>query len=294
VLRLIERPHHHPVLRVPAATRAVVSWNAEAPSGALALIAHRVDGSVSEPLLYVRWSPTERRSLDGTDRKTRIATDVVRSDVPLSGLGVATTANLDAIAVAVPPPPDASAPARGRIAPLDVPPLHQNVHTHPEAHGRWCSAAALAMLLCYHGVHADVAGVAHSVEDAAYGGTGNWAFNVAYAGTRGLRGVVAYLRSIDHVAAFLAAGLPVAISIAWEAGALPGAPLERSDGHLIVVRGFESGTVLVHDPAQRGVATRYPRAALDHAFRSHGGVAYLVAPRERSTELVVLTNDPAA
>lgn len=282
------------MLHVPGATRAVVSWNSPAPSGALALIAHRVDGSVSDPLLYVRWSEHERRSLDGADTTTRIQTDVVHSDVPLSGVGISTTVPLDAVAVAAPPPPGALAPVRPRVNPLDVPPLRQDVATHPEAHGKWCSAAALAMLLRFHGIPADVAGVAHSVEDAAYGGTGNWVFNAAYAGACGLRGIVAFLRGIDHVSAFVAAGLPVAISIAWRRGELSDAPLEQSDGHLIVVRGFERGAVLVHDPAHKGVATRYPRAALERAFRGHGGVAYLVAPRERTTELVVLTNDPAA
>jgi hypothetical protein len=294
MLRLVEEPGQHAVLRVPAASRAVVSWNTAVADGALALIAHRIDGTVSEPLLYARWSNHERRSLDGADDKTRIAIDVVRSDVPLAGVGISSTVPLEAVAVAIPPPRGARAPIRPRVAELDVPALTQNVPAYPATHGRWCSPAALAMLLRFHGAAVDVPRVANGVEDASYGGTGNWAFNVAYAGRCGLRGVVAYLRGIDHVAAFVAAGLPVAISIAWERDQLPGAPLERSDGHLVVVRGLEPNSVLVHDPAHPEVATEYPRAALDRAFRGHEGVAYLVAPRERTTELVVLANDPAA
>ena len=91
MLRLIDRPGQHALLRVPPSTRAVVSWNSAAPSGGIAVIAHRADGTVSEPLLYVRWSPEERRSLDGSDATTRIAVDVVHSDVPLSALGIAST-----------------------------------------------------------------------------------------------------------------------------------------------------------------------------------------------------------
>lgn len=290
MLRLIERPGHHAVLRVPGATRAVVSWNADAPSGGLALVAHRTDGTISEPLLYVRWSLGERRSLDGSDAKTRIAVDVLRSDVPLSGIGIAATVELDAIAVSVPPPPDACAPSRAYTAQLDVPALSQYSPAHPDERG-WCSAATLAMLLRFHGVDVDVPTTARDVFDASYGGTGNWAFNVAYAGMRGLRGSVAYLRGIDHVAAFVDAGLPVAISIGWNAGELPGAPLEASNGHLVIVRGVTPSHVLVNDPAHAAVATRYPRAALDLAFRMHGGVAYLVAPRERTDELVALANN---
>ncbi|MDB5027045.1 MAG: peptidase, partial [Candidatus Eremiobacteraeota bacterium] len=123
-----------------------------------------------------------------------------------------------------------------------------------------------------------------------YGGTGNWAFSAAFAGARGLRGAVAYVRGIDHVASFVEAGLPVAISVGWRAGELPGAPIEHSDGHLLVVRGVDRSYVAVNDPAHPWVATRYPRAALDLAFRAHGGVAYLIAPRERTEELVGLAN----
>jgi hypothetical protein len=289
MLRLIDRPGQHALLRVPPSTRAVVSWNSAAASGGIALIAHRTDGTVSEPLLYVRWSPEERRSLDGTDATTRIAVDVVHSDVALSAIGVASTVALDAVAVAVPPPPDARVAPRESTPSLDVPKLSQYVAKFPDERG-WCSAAALAMLLNYHGVDADVPATAQAVYDASYAGTGNWAFNAAYAGKRGLRGVVAYLRGIDHVAAFVDAGLPVAISIAWNQGELPGAPLEHSDGHLLVVRGVEPEHVHVNDPAHPTIATRYPRTALDLIFREHGGVAYLVAPRERTAELVALAN----
>lgn len=289
MLRLIERPEPHTLVRVPGATRALVSWNADAPAGGLALVAHRADGSVSEPLLYVRWSRDERRSLEGADAKTRIVVDVVRSDVPLNGIAVAATVELDAIAVAVPPPSDARARFRAGTDPLDVPTLSQYVPAHPAERG-WCSAAALAMLLRFHGVEVDVPTVAANVFDASYGGTGNWTFNTAYAGACGLRAAVAYLRGIDHVAAFLEAGLPVAISIGWKAGDLPGAPLEHSDGHLLVVRGVEPAHVLVNDPAHPDLVTRYPRSALDFAFRMHGGVAYLVGPRERTAEVVALAN----
>ena len=289
MLRLIDRPGHQALLRVPTATRAVVSWNTTAPSGGIALVAHRADATVSEPLLYARWSPDERRSLDGADEPTRIEVDVLRSEVALAAVGVASTVELDAVAVAVPPPPDARAAPRERTRTLDVPKLSQYLRAYPDERG-WCSATALAMLLQFHGIDADVTGVVHGVFDSAYGGTGNWAFNVAYAGARGLRGVVAYLRGIDHVAAFVDAGLPVAISIGWRAGELPGAPLEHTEGHLLVVRGVEPADVIVNDPAHPAVATRYPRAALDLVFRTHGGVAYLVAPRARTDELVALAN----
>jgi hypothetical protein len=67
-----------------------------------------------------------------------------------------------------------------------------------------------------------------------------------------------------EVDAFIDAGLPVAISVSWNAGELPGAPLEHSEGHLLVVHGVDG----------------------EH-------VAYLVAPRTRTAELVALANVPS-
>jgi hypothetical protein len=291
MLNIVERPRENPLLRIPPSMRAVVSWNTDAPSGTIALVVHRTDGTVSESLLYARWSEIERRSLDGADAKTRIAIDVVRSDVPFAAIGVASTVALDAIAVATPPPPGAHARPIAHTASFDVPEVSQYVRRAPLERG-WCSAAALTMLLRYHGLDADVENVAAGVRDIAYGGTGNWSFNAAHAGARGLRAVVAYLCDLDHVAMFLEAGLPVAISIAWRPGELPGAPLQSSDGHLLVVRGLEPTAVLVNDPAQPAIAVRYPRAALERVFRAHGGVAYLVAPRARTAELVALANVP--
>ncbi|MEA2687951.1 MAG: hypothetical protein QOD51_558, partial [Candidatus Eremiobacteraeota bacterium] len=125
MLRLVDRPGQHALLRVPPSTRAVVSWNTTAASGGIALIAHRTDATVSEPLLFARWSPSERRSMGGADAKTHIDTDVLKSDVPLSGIGVASTVELDAVAVTVPPPPDARAAPRTRTTELDVPRLSQ-------------------------------------------------------------------------------------------------------------------------------------------------------------------------
>ena len=269
-----------------------MSWNADEPSGEIALIAHRADGSVSGRLPFARWAPDERSSLNGRDERTRIEVDVLHSDVPLIAIGVASTAELDSVAVAVPPAETSSAVPRDgstHTRELDVPALSQYLAAFPDQRG-WCSAAALAMLLQYHGASDDVPSVARAVFDTAYSGTGNWAFNAAHAGARGLRGIVAYLSGIDHVAAFVSAGLPVAISIGWERDELPGAPLEHSAGHLLVVRGVEDDLIAVNDPAHPEVATRYPRAALDRVFRAHGGVAYLVAPRERTAELVELAN----
>jgi hypothetical protein len=99
------------------------------------------------------------------------------------------------------------------------------------------------------------------------------------------------LRDLVNVEAFIAAGLPLAVSISWSGEALPGAPLERSDGHILVVRGFDAhGDVIVNDPAQPAVRHVYPRAAFARCWLEHGGVALLVAPPERVEDLLRCAN----
>jgi hypothetical protein len=149
------------------------------------------------------------------------------------------------------------------------------------------------MLLGYWGVDPALPDIAARTYDAKYGGTGNWAFNVALAGMLGLRGVVAHLRNLEHAAAFIQAGIPLALSFAWKSGELPGAPIEHSGGHLAVLRGFNpQGDPVLNDPAQPAIMTTYPHDALERAWLSHGAVAYLIAPCERTDELVRLTNTP--
>jgi hypothetical protein len=171
-----------------------------------------------------------------------------------------------------------------------VPECSQYLTTFPAERG-WCAPASLAMLLGAHGIGVEVAEVAAGVFDHACAGTGNWPFAIAYAGLCGLTGAAAYLRDLGTIEAFIAAGLPIAASIAWQPGDLPGAPLDRSAGHIVVVRGFTaSGDVIVNDPAQPAVRHVYERTAFGACWLAHGGVALLVAPPARGDDLVRCAN----
>jgi hypothetical protein len=117
------------------------------------------------------------------------------------------------------------------------------------------------------------------VFDRAYNGTGNWSFNVAFSGNLGLRAAVVYLRNLDHAQRLIEAGIPVAISYSWSAGELPGAPIEHSDGHLVVLCGFAAnGDCAINDPAAPNVRVVYPRAPLERVWLRNKGVAYAIAP----------------
>lgn len=279
-------------LRVLPATRAIVSWNTAEAIDALELTVHRLDGRSSRPLPYVAFEAERRASLDGFDDVAAIVTDVVRAPAEIVALDVRSRRPLARVAASTPPlePPRSGVPTTAARRELDVPELSQYVPAFPEQRG-WCCPASVAMLVGAWRATPAVADVAAGVFDRAYNGTGNWAFAVAFAGTCGLAGAAAYLRDLVNVEAFIAAGLPLAVSIAWSGDALPGAPLERSEGHVLVVRGFDPhGDVIVNDPAQPAVRHVYPRAAFARCWLDHGGVALLVAPPGRLDDVLRCAN----
>ena len=292
MLNLVAASEPFTRLHVLPAAHAIVSWNTRESMAALEIGVHTADGRRSRPLPYVAFEPGRRASLDGFDNVAKIETDVVRTDGDIVALDVHANRPLVRVAASTPPgeAPRTAAPAADAQRELDVPERSQYDDDFPGERG-WCTPASIAMLTATWGIDASVAEVAAGVFDRAYGGTGNWTFAVAFAGACGLAGAAAYLRDLVNLERFVAAGLPVAVSISWEDGDLPGAPLERSNGHILVVRGFDArGDVIVNDPAQPAVRHVYDRAAFARCWLGHGGVALLVAPSERSDDLLRCAN----
>jgi hypothetical protein len=290
MLRLVTTGGSGTSMAIEPAREAVVSWNSAAPAGRIELSVLRSDGARSGWLPYATWNETERRSLSGRDEVAGIELDVLRAPSEIVAIDVRADAPLDCVAVSTPFPARAGASAPALDWLLDVPQRSQYVEAYPEQRG-WCSPAVLSMLLSYWDTELDVAEVARRVLDRSYDGTGNWAFNVALAGSLGLRGVVTHLRDLASAERIIAAGIPLALSISWKSGELPGAPLDASDGHLIVLCGFGAdGAAVVNDPAQPAVRASYARVALERAWLDHGGIAYVIAPCDRDAELLELVN----
>ena len=92
------------------------------------------------------------------------------------------------------------------------------------------------------------------VYDGVYGGHGNWSFNVAYAGSApGMEAYVARFSGLDRLEPWLAAGVPLVLSVAWDNGAgrpITAAPVPRTSGHLTTLIGFDAdGDAVMHEPA---------------------------------------------
>jgi hypothetical protein len=216
------------------------------------------------------------------------------SSLPVSLERVGAVASVDATA---PRPTSRPGPAAGTV--LDVPTYSQMVHSghYPQWGGggeAWCSATSTTMVLAHYGISPAPTGItpghvdavvdhtAKMVYDHGYRGTGNWAFNTAYAATLvGGDSYVTRMRDLREAEDYIAAGIPLVISIAFGRNQLSGAPISASNGHLLVVVGFEAdGDVVVNDPAgaTNGEVRRvYDRAQLERVWiAASGGTAYVI------------------
>ena len=207
---------------------------------------------------------------------------------------VGAVASVDA---STPRPTSKPGPGVGTVLP--VPTYSQMVHSghYPRWGGggeAWCSPTSTAMVLGYYGISPAPTGIepghvdavvdhtAKMVYDHGYDGTGNWAFNTAYAATL-VAGdsYVTRMRDLREAEDHIAAGVPLVVSIAFGRNQLAGAPISSSNGHLLVIVGFEAdGDVVVNDPAgaSNGEVRRvYDRAQFERIWISaSGGTAYVI------------------
>lgn len=164
----------------------------------------------------------------------------------------------------------------------------------------WCSPTSTSMVMRYFGkgpVKADYAWaknadawVNHAARytyDYRFRGTGNWPFNTAYAAGYSLDTFVTRMSTLRDAEAFIKAGIPVVVSVAFSRGGLTGAPLTSTPGHLMVIRGFtKSGSVIVNDPAAAKNSTVrrvYNRSQFEKAWlKGSGGVSYVIRPTSRA------------
>ncbi len=172
---------------------------------------------------------------------------------------------------------------------LAVPERRQN--DFPDG-GGWCSPTSLSMLMAYWAGKTGNAAwdrtvpeTAAGVTDFGYNGTGNWIFNTAYAAGLGLDSYVTRYTSFAGIERWIAAGIPVAINIEFGEGELSGAPMPSTDGHIIVIRGFDRrGNPIANDPASRAdqgekVRIVYNRAQLERAWQGRPqGTVYILFP----------------
>ena len=156
----------------------------------------------------------------------------------------------------------------------------------PEGINEWCSPTAVSMLLGFWATNLsrrdlqyEVPEVARKVNDPNWPGTGNWPFNMAFAGAHpGIRAYVTRLSDIVELEEWVKGGVPVAISV--RNGWLKGRE-ESGNGHLVVCNGFnENGDVIFNDPGRSQVRQTYRRKDVIKAWAASRHTVYLVYPED--------------
>lgn len=192
--------------------------------------------------------------------------------------------------------PGASARGSG-AARLGVPAVSQ-VAAGGAIGARICSPASVAMVLAYWGRRVGVRSLAAEMLHAALDLYGVWPAAIDAAARRGVLGYL--LRFPDWTAAAwcLSRGIPVIASVRYAAGELAGAAVPATPGHLLVLTGYDGGTVLANDPAApdgASVRRRYALTDLTRVWLERSGVGYVLfdprgttsargrAPRRRGT-----------
>jgi len=276
----------------------VLSWTAGAPAGTSLAFYARVQagGQWSGWYQMATWRDGRGASLGGqSDAWGKVATDTLvlnrladawQYRVVLATTDATATPALRSVSVAIadttrPPTGPAVALAAGWARELNVPVESQAIQD-PAVAWEICSPTSLTMTLRYLGTQVTLRQVYQGVRDGTNGIYGNWPLNTAYAATLGYDAYVARLYALAQIKNEIAAGRPVPISIKYQSGELPGAALNSTSGHFVVVRGFTAaGEVILNDPAAPGLSAvrRVVKAAdLERVWLRSGGIAYMVAP----------------
>ena len=305
----------------------VASWNAETPATTWIKLEMQARGADRETKFYTmmtwasgdtdihRTSTSGQQSADGdvtidTFKRAAAAAplDSYRLRVTLyQRTGSTATPSIGMLAAMVSAPFTHQIPSvfDGSAIQLQVPALSQEEHKgeFPQYDGggeAWCSPTSTAMVLGalgagpsddelekfpgpdYDDPQVDYA--ARYTYDWNYKGAGNWPANVAYATRFGLEGFVTRLRSLNEAERFLATSIPLVASIN---GDLPGFLFGKTNGHLLVIRGFETnGDVITNDPAAKtnpDARKVYGRADFERVWLGgSGGIVYVIYPRGKA------------
>ena len=166
--------------------------------------------------------------------------------------------------------------SRARVL-LGVPPRSQMVEPEP-MRSHICSPTSVAMVLERWGRRVETAEFAAQVFQRALNRYGVWPAAVLAAAHHGIAGYLLRFPDWSSAAWCLAAGLPIVASVRYAENELPGAAMPKTDGHLVVLTGYDGDDVLVNDPAaatHAGVPRRVRRSDLERVWLERAGVGYV-------------------
>ena len=290
-------------------TEAIPSWNVDRPEAAELTVEARVvyPDHTTKYYSFGEWSGSQligaRHSVNGQkDRDGTVLTDTLRMVRPggkiqfrLTGREVGSgrrapelsrffvnLSDAGALAASSDEVSGVRSPAWGMV--MQPPELAQGYYPGGKA---LCSPTSVAMVLGYwsgrtgdKSLAITVPVVQSSVFDSVYGGTGNWAFNTSFAGSRpGMEGFAARLNGIEDLENWVSNGVPVVCSVSWYL--LHGEALQSDEeGHLVVLDGFmPNGDPVFNDPGDRSQVRKvYKRSDFLKAWAYSKHAVYVICP----------------
>ncbi len=280
-------------------TEIIPSWNSRPDSGAPLKIWIK-PGWEDEPWFCLgEWSFGSFKS-SVNDQKNdvgEVLTDTLqlrravdRLEVRIEGSDDSKTEALKAFRLIAGPTPSGRKGSKVPFEPLRVP---QRAQMSYEGGNVLCSPTSVSMVLAYWAdklvepnLDHDVPVVQKGVYDPAWKGTGNWAFNVAYAGSLpGMTAFVSRLRGAGDIEDWLTLKVPLVCSVSYTM--LKGGPAAKgNDGHLVVLVGFDNnGDPVFNDPGRNVVRVTYQREDFERAWAHSGRTVYLIYPQSWKTPL---------
>ena len=176
---------------------------------------------------------------------------------------------------------EGSAPTLGGpSADIAVPPRSQMV-LRADLASHVCSPTSITMLLDHYGLSTDIYEIIAEARHQPSGLHGVWLANIHAAARRGLLGYLLHFPTWDTARALLDAGFPIVASVRYEEGELSAATIRRTNGHLLVVRGYAGDKILVNDPAaasDREVARAYDLEEFCRIWLENSAVGYVLFP----------------
>ena len=281
----------------------IASWNAVTPDGAYLKIEARAIYPAGPTKYYTMglWSANPARHpresvLHQKDADGDVATDTLILKRPCNRLQIRLTLGGDegqkpklkflglcltdtTVTPAVLP---SNPSALGKTIP--VPERSQMAYTNGSV---LCSPTTVSMIMAFWSrqlkrpeLDHDVPDIVNAIYDPKWEGTGNWPFNTAYAGAyRGMRGYVGRLTDLAEVEDWIAAGIPVGLSVCSDRLHHRG---PGPNGHLIVCVGFTAdGDPVVNDPgSSKDIRRVYPRKDMIYAWSYGHNAVYLIYPED--------------
>ncbi len=163
---------------------------------------------------------------------------------------------------------------------IQVPAKSQMIYS-AEIQKRICSPTCLSMVLDCYGRSTDPVTLAEQAYHKGHDLYGVWSSNIWAASHYNCLGYIHRFSGFDEMKGFLDNDIPLIASISYRAGELTNAAIQETSGHLVVVRGYNPGVVIVNDPAAPDYSTVKRAYVLDEFMRAwlgHKAVAYVLLP----------------